>query len=316
MNDSTQEHRPNQTSSPAPDLKQLRYVVTAASHGSFRSAAEALQIRQSTLSRAVRQLEDAIGMVVFDRSSGGISPTESGRSFLRVAGSILEQLDSLAMSTRMIGRGEAGRLAIGFYTSLSTGNLRAAVTDHAKRFPRVEIALLETSKKHLDTALRNGLVDIVIVTGDRGFPETGWMPLWSERILVALPEGHRLAANTIVYWTDLKEETVLLGRRDPGPAIEELLTAKIALPEDRPRIFSYDVSRESIKSLVGASFGVGLTLEASLGATFDGVVHREIQDGSGPARLGVSASWMPDNENPALTVFLKLLRERYPSPAV
>jgi DNA-binding transcriptional LysR family regulator len=76
----------------------------------------------------------------------------------------------------------------------------------------------------------------------------------------------------------------------------------------------HDVSRENIKSLVGASFGIGLTLEASLGTNADGVVHREIRDGTGSARIGLSVSWREDNENPALASFLKLLRERYPSP--
>jgi DNA-binding transcriptional LysR family regulator len=77
----------------------------------------------------------------------------------------------------------------------------------------------------------------------------------------------------------------------------------------------HDISRESIKSLVGAGFGVGLTIEASLGANFAGVVHREVRDGTGQTRVRHSAYWRQDNENPALAGFLKLLRERYPSPS-
>jgi DNA-binding transcriptional LysR family regulator len=139
------------------------------------------------------------------------------------------------------------------------------------------------------------------------------MPLWTERILIVLPESHRLATAKTVNWTDLKGETLLLGLRDPGPEIEELLAVKLTSPENRPRIVRYDVSRESIKSLIGASFGVGLTLEASLGANFYGVVHREVRDGTGATRVGHSANWRSDNKNLALDSFLNLLRERYPS---
>src|SRR5229473_3244968 len=57
---------------------------------------------------------------------------------LRMAGSILEQMDTLVTSTDSAGRGEAGRPVIGFYTSLSAGNLRATLVDYAQRFPRVE----------------------------------------------------------------------------------------------------------------------------------------------------------------------------------
>ena len=77
------------------DLQHLRYAVAAAEHGSFRRAAEALPVRQSTLSRCIRQLEERIQMIVFERSSGGVRATLAGREFLRAARSILEQTDML-----------------------------------------------------------------------------------------------------------------------------------------------------------------------------------------------------------------------------
>lgn len=109
------------------DLQDLRYAVAAADHGSFRRAAEALMLRQSTLSRCIRQLEHSIGMAVFERSSGGVRATTAGRDFLRTARSILEQMDSLVKSTHHAGRGEAWRLSVGFHTSLSAGNLRTTL---------------------------------------------------------------------------------------------------------------------------------------------------------------------------------------------
>jgi DNA-binding MarR family transcriptional regulator len=60
------------------DLQRLTYAVAAAEHGSFRQAAEALLLRQSTLSRSIRELEEAIGVIVFDRSSGGVRATHAG----------------------------------------------------------------------------------------------------------------------------------------------------------------------------------------------------------------------------------------------
>jgi DNA-binding transcriptional LysR family regulator len=295
------------------NFQHLRYVIAAADHGSFRSAAETLMIKQTTLSRCVRQLEHTIGMPVFDRHSGGARATRFGQSFLRIARSIVEQVDSIVASAQMTGRGEVGRLSIGFYTSLSAGNLRATLAEYTQRFPQIEIEMMERSRSRLTTALRNGAIDAAIVTGERALLGSRSMPLWSERILVALPENHRLIQNQTVTWTDLFGEVLLLGRRDPGPVIQEYLNAKLVSPEDRPQIVWHDVSRESIRSLVGASLGIGLTLEASLGTNSDGVVHREIRDGSGPARIGFSVNWLEGNENPALETFLNLLKRRYPS---
>ncbi|OAF12306.1 LysR family transcriptional regulator [Bradyrhizobium centrolobii] len=297
----------------AVSFQHLRYAVAAADHGSFRSAAETLMIQQTTLSRCIHQLEHAIGTAIFDRYSGGVRATKFGQSFLRLARSILEQVDSIVTSAQMTGRGELGRISIGFYTSLSAGNLRAVLVEYTQQFPQIEIEMIERSRNRLTTALRNRAIDAAIVTGERALLGSKSMPLWSERILVVLPENHRLTENQTVSWTDLAGEVLLLGRRDPGPVIQECLNAKLVSPEDRPRIVWHDVSRESIKSLVAAHLGIGLTLEASLGTNSDGVVHREIRDGGGPARIGLSINWLEDNENPALANFLNLLKRRYPS---
>ena len=298
----------------AVDLQHLRYAVAAEEHGSFRRAAEALLLRQSILSRCIRQLEERIQMIVFERTSGGVQATPAGRDFLRTARSILEQMDTLVTSAHSTGRGEAGRLAIGFYTSLSAGNLRATLTDHAQRFPQINVSMMESSRTRLVTALRNGALDIAIVTGETPRLDSNAMPLWSERIVVALPEGHRLAASENIYWTDLRSETLLMSRHDPGPEIHDLLLTKLASPEDRPKVVRHDVSRGNIKSLVGAGFGVSLMTESAIGANFAGLVYREARDGTGPMRVGYSAHWKDDNDNPALASLLKLLGERYPLP--
>lgn len=298
------------------DLQHLHYAVAAAEHGSFRRAAEALLIRQSTLSRCIRQFEEAIGAIIFDRSSGGVRATQAGRSFLRSARSILEQMETLVANANSTGRGEAGRLGIGFYTSLSAGNLRATLIDFKQRFPRVELGMAERSRARLITALRNGALDIAIVTGDAPLENNKLLSLWSERTLVALPEDHALADREAIYWTDLRSETVLLSHYDQGREFEGLLMSKLVSPEESPRIERHDVSRGIIKSLVSIGLGVSLVTESDIGASFSGLIFRELRDGTGPSRIGYSAHWRADNDNPALANFLKLLRERYPSPSI
>ena len=307
---------PRRSLTSAVDLVHLRYAVAAADHGSFRQAAEALLLPQTKLSRCIRQLEERIEMTVFERSSGGVRATQAGRDFLRMARSILEQMDTLMASAHSAGRGEVGRLAIGFYTSLSAGNLRATLVDYARRFPQIQVRMIESSRTRLTTALRNGAIDAAIVTGQTPLLDSQIMPLWSERVMAALPEAHRLADGETVYWTDLKDETLLISRHDPGPEIQDLLLAKLASPGDRPKALFHDTSLGNIMSLVGAGFGVSLVRESDIGANFSGLVYRELRDGMGPSWVGYSAHWKTDNDNPALASFLKMLGERYPSPGV
>jgi DNA-binding transcriptional LysR family regulator len=233
-----------------------------------------------------------------------------------MARTILEEFETLIATARSTRNGETGRLAIGFCTSLSTGNLRASLLDFRQRFPQIELATVERRRTRLATALRNGVLDLLILTGSMQLLNSKARSLWSERVLVVLPEHHRLTAQEVVYWTDLRDETIILSEYDPGREIEDLLVSKLGSPDDRPKIERHDISRGVVKSLVTMKVGISLVLESDIGANFSGLVYRELRDGAGPSRLGYSAYWQDDNENPALEAFLKLLSERYPSPCL
>ncbi|WP_375764623.1 LysR family transcriptional regulator [Bradyrhizobium sp. Pha-3] len=295
------------------DLQQLRFAVVASDYGSFRRAADVLSIKHTVLSRSIGQLEYLVGTSLFERSSGGIKPTIAGQAVLRIARLILEQVDILVETGRSGGRGDTGHLVIGFYTSVSTGNLRATIGEFKKLLPQIELATMERPRFHLMTALRNGTVDVVVSPGRLACLDVKSLLLWSERILISLPQDHHLAAREIIYWADLRNEKILLSKIDPGRELEDLLISKLASPDDRPAVERHDVSRGIIKNLTSMGMGLSLVMESDIGASFAGLVYRELHDGTGPSRVDFFAHWRDDNENPALNRFLNLLAERYPS---
>jgi len=298
------------------DLQHFRFAAAGAECGSFREAAELLGVGQPTLSRTIKQLEHLIGIVLFERSSGGVAPTSAGAAVLRMARTILEEFDTLVSTAKSTRNGDTGRLAIGFCTSLATGNLRASLLDFRQRFPCIDLTTVERRRARLATSLRNGVIDVLIVTGGMPLLGSKTRPLWSERVFIVLPEDHPLAAREVVYWTDLRNQTIILSHYDPGHEIEDLLLSKLVSRDDRPKIEHHDVSRGVVKSLVTMKIGISLVLESDLGAKFAGLVYREVRDGTGPSVLVYSAHWQHDNENPALGAFLKLLSERYPLPCL
>jgi DNA-binding transcriptional LysR family regulator len=204
---------------------------------------------------------------------------------------------------------------LAFCTSLSAGNLRATLLDFKQRFPQTEFSTAEKSRTRLVTDLQNGSLDILIVAGDTPPSKCNSLALWSERILVTLPKDHPLAGREVIYWTDLRNETVLLSQHDPGQELEELLNSKLVAVSERPKIERHDVSRGTIKALVSMRMGIGLILESDVGASLPSPLYRELRDGIGPSRLEFSALWRADNESPTLDNFLALLAERYPFPA-
>lgn len=294
------------------ELKHLRYADAAVHHGSFRKAADALGLKQSNLSRGIRNLEERLGYQLFERSNGGVQPTPAGRDFLHGARRILDDLQTMIGTANAVARGTAGQLRLGFYTSISAGNLRSTLFDYSRRFPQVRISAVEGVRSRLFADLRIGTIDIAIVTGEPDAEVGRSMALWSERILIALPENHPLVAKDVLNWADLKRERFVLSMRDPGPEIEAILIAKLVTPGESLDIDRHDVNAESLKSLVSAGRGITVVCESCMGSVPPGMVFRETRDGSGSTRVGFCAYWMPGNENPALRNFIRVLEERCP----
>ena len=293
------------------DLNQLRHAVMAADYGSFRKAAEALNIKQSTLSRSIKQLEDATSTKLFDRSPGGAIPSHSGDSVIQAARSVLEQVHSLSSLTSLGNSEREKILRIGFCTSLSTGRLRDTIVDFRDKYPQTRIITLERSRSQLATALRNRAIDVIISTGKIGWFRGQHRKLWSERIYVALPQGHRLANYKTIQWVDLAEETLLMSRQDPYWEFEHLAAAKLAQHKLRPSIEYHEVSRSMLKSLISMKLGVGLMLESDIGIAIPSMAYRELRDGSDPALVSFSAFWDDGNENPALSAFNGVLKRHH-----
>lgn len=299
------------------EVSHLRYVVAAADHSSFRRAAAALNITQPTLSKRVRELEDRLGVLLFARSTAGAELTPIGEEFVVSARRILAELETMEIRAKAGSHGDAGRLEIGFYTSLSTGALRDVLLTFANQHPDVEINIIEGARASLIPLLDRGAIDIVFVLGQPIYTDYAHMSLWSDRIMVAFPKDHPLAAREFVYWTDLKNERFIMSRRDSGPEIQDLLINKLTSPGDRPLIKPVNANREDILSIVDGNRGITLTCESSTGNLLAGVVFREVRDGNGPTRIGYVAYWRRNNDNPVLKQFLTLLQAHpaVPSPS-
>jgi DNA-binding transcriptional LysR family regulator len=292
------------------ELRDLKWAITAAQHRSLRQAAEKLSIRQSTLSRSLRSLETQLGATLFERTNGGTRPTVAGQEFLDAARRIVDEAEAIAARFRTHSRGESGRLAIGIHASLSAGNLRATLVEHRRRFPDVETHLVDGSSDHLISGLANSAIDVAFVVEGNPKWDGGLLPVWSERLIAAVPEHHPLSDRITIQWTDLKHEFLLLPQRGPGPEFHKLLISKLGYSDCR--LLHHDVALDRLLTMVGAGWGILLALEGATGAAYPGVTFREVQDVEGATRLNFSAYWRESNSNPSLRPFLDMLRERYP----
>lgn len=293
------------------ELRDLQWAIVAAQHRSLRQAAEALNIRQSTLSRSLRDLECQLGATLFERTNGGTRPTIEGQEFLDGARRIVEETEAIITRLRTHSCGESGRLTIGVHASLSAGNLRATLIDHRRRFPDVETYLVDGSSDHLISDLASSAIDVAFVAEANPRWEDKSLSVWSERVIVALPQDHPLSGRDVIHWCELRHESMLLPQRGPGPEFLKLLIGKIGC-SDPCRLLRHDVALDRFLALVGAGWGVLLALEGATGGVYPGVTYREVHDADGPTRLTFRAYWRQANSNPSLRPFIDMLRERYP----
>ena len=292
----------------------LKYLVAAAQHRSFRRAAVALRIAQPTLSKRIRELEDSLGIVLFERSTSGAHLTADGEIVAARAKQILIDLDSMQSITKDGGAGTAGRLEIGFYTSLTSGALGESLCEFAKEHEGVDINVVEGDRSELLALLERGSIDLAIVLGELRYETYAQRSLWAERVMVALPKSHYLAERDFVYWTDLKTERFLVSRRDPGPEMHDMLLSKLSSPGDRPLVKSMGVPHDHLLTLVRCYQGIVPVCESSTGNIIADVVYREVRDGNGTTRLGFVAYWQRSNVNPMLKQFLMRLQMHVSAP--
>ena len=293
------------------DIRQLRYAVAAADHGSFYRAARALDVEQSTLSRNVLKLERVVGVRIFERSRAGVTMTIAGCQFIRSARPMVASADKLVTTMRAAGQGRAGGLMVGHNSAISAGKLRATILGWRGDHPDVDLDGVEADRGALLAGIDTGEIDIAIIVGETAHNDMRRESFWSERVLVALPSGHKLAEREIIHWTDLRGERFLLPASDPGPEIRDMLLGRLAVSGMQPDIRMHQVSREGILSMLGGGLGLSVVCEGGTGAHYPDVVYRPVHGEQGPVMIAFSGYWRKDNGNPALRRFLAFVRERY-----
>lgn len=290
-------------------LENLRLAVVTSQHRSLHKAAEALSLRQSTLSRRLRDLELEVGVDLFERSRTGTVPNDAGRALIEAARRAIVDIDYTVTSIKSISRGERGRLVIGVGAATSAGGINSLLVEYGRQFPQMDLVLADQVGGYPISEMTAHQIDIAIVMGRLPLAVGRCLSLWSERVVVVLPETHRLASSSFIRWSELGAECLLVSHRTPE--LSRLAAAK-AHSGALGKVRVQDIGPDALPGLVRSRIGLGLVTECVTGITLPGVTFREVHDDDGPTRLPFTAYWRQDNNNPALRSFLDLLRERYP----
>lgn len=286
------------------DLRYLSHAILIAECGSFRRAAAALDLSQSTISRRVQLLERRLGVPLFERSRRGARLTAAGERFIRDAAVGAEYLRDAVNELSRIKQGGVGVLRIGLTSSHARGALAELLKAYHRLFPDVEVRLQEGTSQANASAVMHGLLDAAFIVGKPLVTGCEVKHFCDETLVVAVPSDHCLAGCPSVTWQDLSEQRFLVSSDGLGPEIANVVIRRLSSVGFQPAISQQHVGVDNLLNMVGHGFGITLAAKSSLSSAHTNVQFIPI----GPRHETVSwsAAWSPTNKNPALRRLLQL----------
>ena len=262
------------------DVKRMRVLREVTARGSFSAAADSLHLSQSAVSQQVAALEKEVGMQLLERTSDGPKLTSAGEALMGHADAVICRLEEAERELTEIAGLESGRVRVISFPSASATVLTRAIGLFRPRFPAIDLELGEGEPEESIPLLRAGEYDIALGFDFSQHPHDVGRDLERELLLeekmwVALPPGHPLAASDKVKLSDLADEDWLCGRS--GSCREHVMR----LCQDagfEPNVGFDSDDYQVLKGLVSAGLGVTLLPELALGDKAPGIELRPIRD--------------------------------------
>lgn len=200
----------------------LQQFVVLAEEQHFGRAAERLTMSQPPLSQAIQRLERGLQVTLFERNPRGARLTPAGRAFAEDARRLLEAQAAAVDRARRIASGHEGELRLGFISSLGYDLLPRLLRRSHAELPGLRLQLSQHSSVELLDMVQAGTLDLALVR----LPVTGTerltvQQIGTERLVVALPEGHALAAGPALDLRELAGQEFALPKPDALPGLAQ-----------------------------------------------------------------------------------------------
>ena len=270
------------------NFRQLTYFVAVAEEMHFGRAAERLDMAQPPLSRQIKQLEDDLGAILFNRGRSTITLTQAGERLYDRGRVILRQLEELKFEIGRLGAGAEGRLRIGFVGSATYGILPNVIKAFRAEWPDVMLSLIPLNNHLLRRTLIRREIDVAISRPSLKDAEFVSRKLQEEPLVLAVPETFAGGDGGWIALGEVQDRNFIQYPEFPRPTLADYIfeLCKAKGYEIGKQSFTQDV--HTALSLVAIGEGLSI-VPRSVGAhARDGVRVLRIEPDLGTTELYVN----------------------------
>ncbi|MCK6255602.1 LysR family transcriptional regulator [Fictibacillus sp. KIGAM418] len=242
------------------DIKQLQYFIEVAKYNSFTRAADALFITQPTISKMIKNLEDELGVVLFDRSRKGLTLTDAGQTIFDQAKLVDKAFNNLEMELDNLLGLKKGHIRIGLPPIFDPRLFPKLIGSFHDRYPHITFELMEDGSKKIEEEVASLQLDIGVVvlpTNNDMFQHFAFM---EEDLRLIIHPDHPLAVRDEINLAELREESFILFNKDF--VLHDRIISSCNQAGFSPHITSESSQWSFIEEMVVCKLGVSLLPES------------------------------------------------------
>lgn len=259
------------------ELRHLRYFQAVAEALHFARAAEKLHIEQSPLSRAIKELEEELGVVLFARTTRSTRLTRAGKLFLDHVPRVFNALQQARDSVNAAANGFHGQLRIALSDGITPSRLPALLALCRQEEPEVEIRFFEVPLSQQIKGLHDDLYDVGLAQSSEVGDGIVTLPVWSDTLMVAVPARHPLLAHKRIPLDELIRYPLVLCDPQACEGHAKHVDRVLRRADVEPLIAERVATCDLMMALVSAGFALGLVGAAHIAASHEsGVVARPL----------------------------------------
>ena len=259
------------------EMRHLRCFLAVAEELHFARAAERLHIEQSPLSRAIKELEEDLGVVLFVRTTRSTRLTRAGELFLEHVRRIFSALEQARDSVKAAANGFHGQLRVALSDGITPSRLPALLALCRQEEPEVELRFFEVPLSQQIKGLHEDLYDVGFAQSDEVGDGIATMPVWSDALMVAVPARHPLLAHKRIPLDELLRYPLVLCDPQACESHAKHVDRVLRRVDMEPLVAERVATCDLMMALVSAGFALGLTGQSHIAASREtGVVARPL----------------------------------------